>query len=127
MPDGPENDFFATQFATSIVAESGGDTDYWFGRMMRFLGTNEYVFSNFFDKNYTETQFREKFRNGDIRVSAFDISNINYAINSSDPTLATVTMDVHIEAIVDGTEKNGDFTLTHKVKQGWQAYESALS
>jgi len=90
---------------------------------------NRYFFSASAPKPVAvaESEFREKFRNGDIRVSAFDISNVSYAIDPTDSTLATVTMDVHIEAIVDGTEKNGDFTLTHKVKQGWQAYESAFS
>ena len=128
MPDGPENDFFATQFATSIVRESGGNRNaYWFGRMLRFLGSDEYVFRNFFGTNYTETQFREKYENGDITISKFDISNVSYAIDAGDPTLAVVTMDVNIEAKVDGVDKSGNHTLRHRVKQGWQAYESELS
>jgi hypothetical protein len=129
MPDGPENDFFATQFATAIVKESGGDgrTAYWWGRMIRFLGSNEYVFRNFFGKDYTETEFRAKYESGEIKLSAFDISNINYVIDPNDPTLATVTMDVHIEGSIEGESKTGDFTLTHQLKQGWQAYESELS
>ena len=48
MPDRPENDYFATQFATAIVNESGKQTQYWFGRMLRFLGSDEFVFRNFF-------------------------------------------------------------------------------
>jgi len=128
MPDGPQNDFFATQFATAIVQESGGSRNaYWFGRMLRFLGSSEFVFRNFFGKNYTETQFREKYENGEITISRFDISNVDYAIDATDPTLAVVTMDVDIEAQVDGTAQNGNFALEHKVKQGWQAYESKLS
>ncbi len=128
MPDGPENDYFATQFATAIVNESGGNrTMYWFGRMLRFLGSTEYVFRNFFGTDYTETQFREKMESGDITVSQFDISNVSYTVDSSDPTLATVTMDVAITATVNASEQSGNFTLTHKVKQGWQAYESELS
>jgi len=128
MPDGPENDFFATQFATSIVNESGGNRNaYWFGRMMRFLGSDEYVFRNFFGQNYTETEFRAKYESGDITIDRFDISNVNYAIDAGDPTLAVVTMNVNIEAKVDGTAHTGNHTLRHKVKQGWQAYESELS
>jgi hypothetical protein len=128
MPDGPENDFFATQFAASIVQESGGNRNaYWFGRMLRFLGSSEYVFRNFFGTDYTETQFRAKYENGDITVDRFDISNVNYAVDAADPTLAVVTMDVYIEAKVDGTAHIGNYTLRHRVKQGWQAYESELS
>ncbi|HLM60158.1 MAG TPA: hypothetical protein VK308_05100 [Pyrinomonadaceae bacterium] len=129
MPDGPANDYFATQFATAIVKESGGSgkTTYWWGRMIRFLDSDEYVFRNFFGTDYTETEFRKKYESGDITVSVFDISNVNYTIDPNDPTLATVTMDVHIEAVVDDVDRTGDFTLTHKVKQGWQAYESELS
>lgn len=126
MPDGPENDFFATQFATAIVKESGASTDYWFGRMLRFLDHDEYVFKNFFGEDYTESDFRKSFNEGDITVEAFDISKVNYTVNPTDPTLATVTMDVHIEATIGGTAQTGDFTLTHKVKQGWQAYSSEL-
>jgi len=128
MPDGPENDYFATQFATSIVRESGGNRNaYWFGRMLRFLGSHEYVFRNFFGTNYTETEFRAKYESGDITINRFDISNVNYAIDATDPTLAVVTMDVFIEAKVDGTAHSGSHTLRHRVKQGWQAYESELS
>jgi hypothetical protein len=128
MPDGPENDFFATQFATSIVRESGGNRNsYWFGRMLRFLGSNEYVFRNFFGTDYTETEFRAKYENGDITVDRFDISNVDYAIDAADPTLAVVTMNVYIEAKVDGVFRSGNHTLRHRVKQGWQAYESELS
>jgi hypothetical protein len=127
MPDGPENDYFATQFATAIVKESGGNrTAYWFGRMLRFLGTNEYVFRNFFGTDYTETEFRAKYEAGSITVERFDISNINYTIDPIDPTFADVTMDVHIEATVDGTAHNAKRKLRHKVKLGWQAYESEL-
>ena len=128
MPDGPENDYFATQFATAIVQESGGNRNmYWVGRMMRFLGSTEYIFRNFFGTDYTETQFREKMESGDITVEQFDISNVSYAVDSTDPTLAVVTMDVAIVATVNASEQSGNFTLTHKVKQGWQAYESELS
>ena len=127
MPDGPENDFFATQFATAIVNESGAATQYWFGRMLRFLGSDEFVFRNFFGTNYTESDFVNNLKSGDISVRVFDISNVNYAIDQNDPTLGTVTMDVYIEATINGVNRKGDFTLTHKVKQGWQTYQSILS
>ncbi|MCY7345524.1 MAG: hypothetical protein LH614_04820 [Pyrinomonadaceae bacterium] len=129
MPDGPENDFFATQFATSIVQESGGGgkTTYWFGRMLRFLGSDQYVFRNFFGTDYTEKEFRAKYENGDLLVNRFDVSNIVYAIDPADSTLAVVTMNVHIEAVIDNQAKSGDFTLAHKVKLGWQAYASELT
>lgn len=128
MPDGPENDYFATQFATAIVNESGGNrSNYWFGRMLRFLGNEEYVFKNFFGTDYTETKFREKYQNGDITVNQFDISNVNYAIDPNDPTLAVVTMDVAIDVTIDSIRHAGNYTLRHRVKQGWQAYESELS
>jgi hypothetical protein len=127
MPDGPENDFFATQFSLAIVQESGAATQYWFGRLVRFLGNEEFIFRNFFGTTYTESEFIENMKNGVIVVNVFDISNVNYAIDPNDPTLATVTMNVHIEAIVNRTDRRGDFTLTHKVKQAWQTYESILS
>ncbi len=94
---------------------------------MRFLGSTEYIFRNFFGTDYTETQFREKMESGDITVEQFNISNVSYAVDSTDPTLAVVTMDVAIVATVNASEQSGNFTLTHKVKQGWQAYESELS
>lgn len=129
MPDGPENDYFATQFAASIVKESGGGgkTTYWFGRMLRFLGTTEYEFRNFFGRDYTETEFREKYESGDIKVTTFDISNVNYTTDPLDATKAVVTMDVYIEAEIDTVSQNGNFSLTHKVKRGWLAYESELA
>lgn len=128
MPDGPDYDYFATQFATSIVNESGGNrSNYWFGRMLRFIGSTEYVMKNFFGKNYTESQFREKYQNGEITIDVFDISNVSYAVDPNDATLATATMDVHIEGTVDGAKKKGNFTIAHKIKQGWQAYESELT
>lgn len=127
MPDGPENDYFATQFASAIVKESGANADYWFGRMLRFLDHDEWVFKNFFGDDYTESDFRKSYGDGDITVETFDISNVNYTVNATDPTLATVTMNVYIEATVDGVAKSGSFTLTHKVKQGWQSYQSQLS
>jgi hypothetical protein len=131
MPDGPENDYFATQFATSIVKESGGGrSTYWFGRMLRFLGSNEYVFRGFFGPDLTETQFRQKYENGDITFSKFDITNVVYSADPNapnDPTLAVVTMTVDIEAVVDGKEVGGSYTLKHRLKQGWQAYESELA
>jgi hypothetical protein len=75
--------------------------------MIRFLGSDEYVFRNFFGTDYTETEFRKKYESGDITVSVFDISNVNYTIDPNDPTLATVTMDVHIEAVVDDADRTG--------------------
>lgn len=129
MPDGPENDYFATQFATSIVQESGGGakTNYWFGRMLRFLGSSEYVFRNFFGTDYTEKEFRAKYQNGEIAVNRFDISNVVYTIDPADATLAVVTMNVYIEAVLDNQAESGNFTLAHKVKRGWQAYDSQLT
>lgn len=129
MPDGPANDYFATQFATAIVQESGGEgkTTYWWGRLIRYLDTDEYVFRNFFGIDYTEKQFRAKYETGAIKINQFDISNVEYTIDANDPDFATVTMNARIEATVDGADKVGDFKLTHKVKKGWQAYESELS
>lgn len=129
MPDGPADDYFATQFATSIVQESGGEgkTVYWWGRLIRYLDTNEYVFRNFFGIDYTEKEFRAKYETGKIKITRFDISNVEYTVDPTDPNSAVVTMNAHIEAMVDGADKVGDFMLTHKVKKGWQAYESELS
>ena len=127
MSDLAEHDFFATQFAISIVRESGEDESYWFGRLLRFINTDEFVFRNFFGNDYTERQFRKKMASGAINVNLFDISNVLYTADPSDSSLATVTCDVNLEATVDGVRKRGNFTLTHKVKQGWQTYESTLS
>ena len=127
MPDLAEHDFFATQFAISIVRESGEAENYWFGRMLRFLDTSEFVFRNFFGTDYTERELRRKMTSGQINVSVFDVTNVNYTIDPNDSSLATVTCDVNIEAMVDGVRKSDNFTLTHKVKRSWQAYESILS
>lgn len=127
MPDTEQYDYFATQFATSIVNESTKPETYWFGRMLRYLNTDEFVFRNFFGKDYTEDEFRKAMVNGTIDVTVFNISNINYALDPNDSTLAIVTCDVEIEAKVNGREKSGNFTLTQKIKKGWQTYESTLS
>lgn len=127
MPDSAQFDFFATQFATSIVRESGTSKVYWFGRMLRYLDSDEFVFRNFFGNDYTEDEFRQRMKDGTINVEAFDISNINYTVDPNDSTLATVTCDVHITASINNVRKGGDFTLTQKIKQGWQTYESTLS
>lgn len=127
MPDTAQFDFFATQFATSLVRESGEPENYWFGRMLRYLETDEFVFRNFFGTDYTEDDFRKSMINGTIDVTVFNISNVSYTVDLNDPTLATATCDVEIEATVNGARKSGNFTLTHKIKQGWQTYESILS
>jgi len=127
MPDTAQYDYFATQFATSIVQESGTAKAYWFGRMLRYLDSDEFVFRNFFGADYTEDNFRQGMKNGNVNVEVFDISNVNYTLDPNDSTLATVTCDVNIIASVDNVRKSGTFTLTHKIKQGWQTYESALS
>ena len=127
MPDSAQYDFFATQFATSIVRESGETENYWFGRMLRYLETTEFVFRDFFDTDYTEDEFRKAMVSGAIDVTVFNISNVNYTVNPTDSTMATATCDVEIEANVNGVRKSGNFTLTHKIKQGWQSYESTLS
>ena len=127
MPDTPLYDFFATQFAISIVRESGEPEAYWFGRMLRYLDTDEFVFRNFFGVDYTEDEFRKSMKSGVINVETFNISNINYTLDPNDSTMATVTCDVEIAASVNNVKKSGNFTLTHKIKQGWQTYESTLS
>jgi hypothetical protein len=127
MPDSAQYDFFATQFATSIVRESGESENYWFGRMLRYLETDEFVFRNFFGADYTEDDFRKSMINGTIDVTVFNISNVSYTVDPNDSTLATATCDVEIEANVNNVRKSGNFTLTHKIKQGWQTYESTLS
>lgn len=127
MPDTAQYDFFATQFATSIVQESGEAEAYWFGRMLRYLNTDEFVFRNFFGIDYTEDDFRKSMKNGTINIEVFDISNINYTLDPNDSTKATVTCDVEIIASVSNVRKSGNFTLTQKIKQGWQTYESTLS
>ena len=127
MPDTAQYDFFATQFSTSLVNESGKSENYWFGRMLRYLNTDEFEFRNFFGTDYTEDGFRKSMINGTINVSVFNISNINYTVDPNDPTMATATCNVEIEAVVNNVRKSGNFTLTHKLKQGWQTYESTLS
>lgn len=128
MADGPENDFFATQFATAIAREMSApdQSTYWFGRMTRFLGSDEYVFRNLFGADYTEKELLAKYQRGDFLVNRFDITNVVYTDDLANADMATVTMDVHIEAVIDGSNEIGDFTLSHKIKRGWQTYESTL-
>jgi len=74
--------------------------------------------------------FRKSKRFSAKTFSKFDITNVVYSADPNapnDPTLAVVTMNVSIEAVVDGTEVGGSYTLKHRLKQGWQAYESELS
>jgi hypothetical protein len=127
MPDTAQYDFFATQFATSIVNESGKAETYWFGRMLRYIDSDEFEFRNFFGTDYTEDEFRKQMSAGVIDVTVFNISNVSYTPDPNDPTLATATCDVEIEAVINNVRKSGNFTLTHKIKQGWQTYESTLS
>ncbi len=130
MPDLPEFDYFITQFAGSLLRESGTGRSRWFGRLLRFYNGNEFVFKNFFGNDYTETEFRDKLNNGEIKVTRFDVSNINYVSDGSDSRFATITADVYIEAEVDDPGGppvySGNFQIVHKLKQTYQAYETEL-
>ncbi|HEY0428028.1 MAG TPA: hypothetical protein VGC76_09635 [Pyrinomonadaceae bacterium] len=126
MSDLAEFDTFATQFGNSLLKEGETGDSNWFGRLVRFYQGSQFRFINFFGTNYTESEFREALETDAIIVKAFDVSNISYVVNPSDPLYADVTADVHVEAIIDGEEKINDFTITHKIKQTWQTYETEL-
>ena len=126
MSDLAEYDFFATQFANSLLkATENGDTN-WFGRLTRYHQNQEFQLINFFGTNYTEDDLIKALRNNSIIIKTFDVSGINYTPDLNDPFYATVSADVHIDANIDGIDQSGDFTITHKIKQAWQTYESEL-
>jgi hypothetical protein len=126
MADLAEFDTFATQFGKSLIKEADTGDSNWFGRLVRFYQGNEFQLINFFGTNYSESEFRQALENNSIVVKMFDVSNINYVSDPNDALYATVTADVHIEATIDSEEKAGDFTVTHKIKQTWQTYETEL-
>jgi hypothetical protein len=126
MSDSAEFDTFATQFGNSLVKEGETGDSNWFGRLVRFYQGSEFKFINFFGTNYTETEFRAALDGDAIVVKAYDISNINYVTDANNPLFATVTADVHIEAMIDGQEKIADFTIVQKIRQTWQTYETEL-
>jgi hypothetical protein len=126
MSDLAEFDTFATQFANSLEKEGDTGDDNWFGRLVRFHHDNQFQFKNFFGANYTESEFREALEEDVIVVKVFDVSNIIYVVDPVNPFYATVTADVHIEAMINDQESIGDFTIIHKIKQSWQTYETEL-
>ena len=124
MSDLAEFDVFATQFAKSLEKEGDTGDGNWFGRLVRFHHDNEFQLKNFFGLNYTEREFRQALEDDRIMVKTFDVSNIIYVVDPVNPVYATVTADVHIEAMINGEESTGDFTIIHNIKQSWQTYET---
>lgn len=130
MPDYPEYDNFCTQFKDSLLKEATVDPEdpngnNWFGRLLRYRGGREYQMINFFGKTYTESEFRNKLLKDEIKVNVFEFTSpVQYTPSTTDPTLATATVQIHIEAMVDGENQSGDFTVTHKIRKAWQAYET---
>ncbi len=88
--------------------------------------TNEFVFHDFFGRDYTEDQFRKGLSNSTILVSKFSMKSVDYVLDPADPTLATATVIATIEATVNGVFNSGDYTVTHQIKQGWQTYDSTV-
>jgi len=126
MADLAQYDKFASQFANSLVQESTTGNGNWFGRLVKFRQGEEFQFINFFGTSYSESVFRRALENNTIVIKKFDVSNINYVPEASDPLYATVTADVYIEATIDAEQKSGNFTIMHKIKQTWQSYETEL-
>ena len=130
MADQAEFDYFCTQFRDSLIKEADapeGDPNDWFGRLLRFRNGQPYRMVNFFGKNYTEREFRDKLQKDEIKVKAFDFTSpIKYTIDSDNPMFAVAVVSVHIEAVVDGKNQSGDFNFTHKIKRAWQAYETSI-
>ena len=126
MSDLAEFDTFATQFAHSLEKESDTGDGNWFGRLVRFHHDNQFLFRNFFGSNYSESEFRQGLEDDTIVVKSFEVSNITYVVDPINPVFATVTADVHIEAMINGEQNIGDFTIIHKIKQTWQTYETEL-
>jgi hypothetical protein len=127
MSDLAEYDYFATQFGNSLKQEGTTGNGNWFGRLVKFHQNNEFQLINFFGTNYTESEFRDALANDTVVVKDFSVSNINYTADVNNPLYATVTADVHIEATIGLEEKQGDFTITHNLKQTWQTYETVIS
>lgn len=126
MSDLAEFDTFATQFGRSLTKEGDTGDGNWFGRLVRFYQGDEFQLINFFGTNYSETTFRQALEDDTIVVKEFDVSNIEYTIDPNNALFAIATADVHIEATIGEEEKAGDFTITHKIKQTWQTYETEL-
>ena len=126
MSDLAEFDTFATQFANSLIKEGNTGDSNWFGRLVRFYQGSEFKFINFFGKTYTESEFRAALENDTIVVKTYDISNISYVTDPNNPFFATVTADVHIEAMIEDVENIADFTIIQQIKQTWQTYETEL-
>lgn len=127
MSDLADYDNFATQFAKSLVKEATTGNGNWFGRLVKYNQKTEFQLINFFGTNYTETEFRAALADDTIVITVFDVSNISYSVDSNDSNYATVTADVHIEAVIGGIDNVGDFTITHNIRKTWQSYETTLS
>lgn len=126
MADLAQYDSFATQFGNSLVQESTTGNGNWFGRLIKFHQNQEFQLINFFGADYSESEFREALANDTIVVTRFDVSNIDYVANVTDPLYATVTAHIYVEATINSEEKAENFTITHKIKQTWQSYETEL-
>jgi hypothetical protein len=127
MADLAEFDTFVTQFGRSLTKEAETGDDNWFGRLVRFHQSSEFQLINFFGTNYTESEFRQALEDDTIVVKNFDVSNINYVTDPNNAFFATATADVYISATIDGEPIDGNFTVTHKIKQTWQSYETEIT
>lgn len=130
MADQAKYDNFCTQFRDSLLQEATGDPgdpNNWFGRLLRFRAGREYQMVNFFGKTYTESQFRDKLQNDEIKINVFEFTSpINYTDDLDNSMLATASVEAHIEATVDGDHHSGDFNITHKIRKAWQSYETTF-
>ena len=128
MADESEYDNFCSQFRDSLIKEASsepGEIPDWFGRLVRYRGGNEYQMQDFFGETYGEKEFRQKLSNDEIKINVFEYTSpIVYTASLTDPTLATAVVQVHVEATIDGVKQTGDFTVTHKIRKAWQAYET---
>ncbi len=130
MADHKEYDNFCTQFRDSLLnevtepVESPAD---WFGRLLRYRGSQPYQMINFFGETYTERQFRDKLQKDEIKINAFEFTSpVSYTDDAKNAMLAIATVKAHVEAVVDGNKQSGDFSITHKIKKAWQAYETTF-
>lgn len=114
---------YCEEFCRSIAPDrfSSGN---WFGRLLAF----KYQIINFFGNDYSEEEFRNKIKDGSIKIISISEPSITAANVGNDITLPgkiTGTFDIEVE--VDNVKYSKTVAFEHEVKWSIHAIKTTLS
>ena len=130
MADLKEYDEFITQFERSIDKLNTTGKGQWFGRLLRNKGDQEWKIYDFFGENYGEEEFREKLKNGSIKIHRFDVKSFHYnplpTAGVEPVELVTLRAKIYVSATIDEKSVEGDYEYTFLLKRAYQTYETRI-